>query len=242
MTHMDHVAAQYDQTIPAHVQAHYLAKRVAFVRRYVPRGTIVDVGCGTGLLGEALRATGVTVIGVDESLGMLRECHRHNRMACCGGRSAQLPITSASVDAAICVATLHHLYAPEAMRQSVHEMLRIVKPQGRVLIWDHNLLNPYWPLLMRRLPQDQEPTRLVPLRELRDVLAQGGAQDIRIWRLGLVPDFAPRPFLGCFQLIERVVEHVPGVRLLCAHNVVVARPGSSVSLPRTTAVVRGSPS
>ncbi len=227
MTHMDHVAAQYDQTIPAHVQAHYLTKRVAFIRRYVPPGTIVDVGCGTGLLGEALRAAGSTVVGVDESIGMLRECRRHGRLACCCGRSAQLPIASASVDAAICVATLHHLYAPEVARRTLREMLRIVKPNGWVLVWDHNPLNPYWPCLMRRLPQDQEPTRLVPLHELTQVLAQGGAREIRVWRLGLVPDFAPRAFLRLFQWIEQMIEHLPVVRRLCAHNVVLARKASS---------------
>jgi hypothetical protein len=41
--------------------------------------------------------------------------------------------------------------------------------------------------------------------------------------LGLVPDFAPPALLPAFAAVEKVVEKLPAVRRLCAHNVVVAR-------------------
>ncbi len=222
MTHMDHVAAVYDQTIPAHVRDHYLRKRIAFIRRHLQRGLILDVGCGTGLLGVALRETGFDVIGIDDSMGMLRECRGTHTIPCVHGVSSQLPVASNSVDAAICIAALHHIRQPESVRATIREMVRIVKPGGWILLWDHNPLNPYWPFFMKRLPQDQEPTRLVPLRELLADLRRLGMARIDARRMGLVPDFAPPVLLWFFQAMEWCVERLPLIRCLCAHNVVRA--------------------
>jgi len=221
--HMDEVAAVYDETIPRHVQAHYLRKRVAFIRRRLASGRVADVGCGTGVLDEALRKASVDVVGLDESEGMLRHYHgRDEGLHGVCADSTRLPLASESVEAAVCIAVLHHVGSPEQVRRTIAEMLRIVKPGGWILLWDHNPLNPYWPLFMKRLPQDQEPTRLVPMRELREALRELGARRIEARRLGLVPDFAPAGWLPAFQALEWLAERLPGIRNFCAHNVVLA--------------------
>ena len=222
---MDDVAHVYEETIPPHVIGHYLRKRVAFIQRQLRAGTIVDVGCGTGLLASRLRDAGYRVVGVDESFGMLKECRTTHAVPCVHGDSSSLPIRSGSIDAAICIATMHHVVGREAIAGSLREMLRIVKPGGRIVVWDHNPLNPYWPIFMKRLPQDQEETRLVPLGELVSTLRQAGAVSIEARRLGLVPDFAPRQLLWFFQGMEWLIERIPGLRAGCAHNVVVAVKG-----------------
>lgn len=221
--HMDEVAGFYEKTIPPHVAEHYLQKRVNFIReRLKPASVIVDVGCGTGLLAHKLREAGFKVSGVDESYGMLKACLKDNRVACASGDSTKLPIQSESVDAAICVATMHHVVNSEQIKQTLMEMIRIVKPGGLVLVWDHNPLNPYWPIFMKRLPQDQEETRLIPLSELVATLKQAPVSSIQAWRMGLVPDFAPPNFLWFFKALECLVERIPGLRVFCAHNVVLA--------------------
>lgn len=224
--HMDDVAHRYEETIPPHVVQHYLRKRTAFIRRRLSRGVIVDVGCGTGLLASALREAGYQVIGVDESFGMLKECRAAHAVPCAHGDSAQLPLRSNSVDVAMCVATMHHVVGQREVRHTLREMLRVVRPGGWILVWDHNPLNPYWPIFMRRLPQDQEPTRLIPMRELLSALKEEPVVSIEAKRLGLVPDFSPRGLLWLFQALEWVVERVAGLRWACAHNVVVAVKGS----------------
>ena len=226
MSHMDHVAPTYDETIPAHVREHYLRKRVAFIRARLSRGRILDVGCGTGMLGAALRQAGLDVVGIDESMGMLGECRQRQAILCVRGSSARLPFGSDSMDAAICIATLHHIENPEQVQATVQEMLRVVKPGGWILLWDHNPLNPYWPFLMRRLPQDQEPIRLVPLRELLANLATRDVVRIDARRSGFMPEFASPRLMWLFQAMERLIERTPGLRWLCAHNVVVAVKGA----------------
>lgn len=220
--HMDDVAHGYEQTIPAHVQAHYLQKRLNFINRRIKQGTIVDVGCGTGLLASRLREAGYRAFGVDESFGMLKECLARNSIACAHGNSARLPIRSESADAAVCIAAMHHVVGQTEIQNTLREMLRIVKPGGWILVWDHNPLNPYWPIFMKRLPQDQEETRLVPLGEFVETLRASGVSRIEAHRLGLVPDFTPPWLLGFFKAMEWIIERLPGLNLFCAHNVVVA--------------------
>ena len=82
------------------------------------------------------------------------------------------------------------------MRRTLPEMVRVTRPGGHILIWDHNPLNPYWSLLMRRVPQDIGAERLVPMAEIVDGLRAAGADVVRADRLGLMPDFVPRPCLA----------------------------------------------
>jgi hypothetical protein len=101
-------------------------------------------------------------------------------------------------------------------------MVRVSKPGGRVLIWDHNPRNPYWGPLMARVPQDTGEERLIPEREIVSGLQQSGAVIMRSTQLGLVPDFVPPRLLGAAARVERAVEHTPLARRLAAHNVVLA--------------------
>jgi hypothetical protein len=60
------------------------------------------------------------------------------------------------------------------------------------------------------------------MRELIAGLEAGGAKVQRAERLGLMPEFVPQRLLGTAAALERAVEATPGVRCLCAHNVVLA--------------------
>jgi hypothetical protein len=121
------------------------------------------------------------------------------------------------------VATLHHLGEPELVKATIEEMVRVTARGGLTVIWDHNPLNPYWPLLMSRVPQDADVHRLVPLREILATLRGLPGLSVRYRRSGWVPDFAPRWSLRLFALVERTLEALPGVRALSAHNVVLVR-------------------
>jgi hypothetical protein len=102
-------------------------------------------------------------------------------------------------------------------------MGRVVRSGGYVLLWDHNPLNPYWPILMKRVPQDSGDERLVPLGEILADVRAAGLQLVTARRLGLIPDFVPAGLMPLARTAERLVETVPPLSLVAAHNVVVAR-------------------
>ena len=125
-------------------------------------------------------------------------------------------------DLTMCVAVMHHIAEPEAVHKSLGEMVRVTRPGGLVLVWDHNPRNPYWKHLMARVPQDDGTERLIPEAEILKGLTDGGAVIKSSLPSGFVPDFVPPRVLSFAAGAERVVEKTPGLRRLCAHNVVVA--------------------
>ena len=221
--HFDAVADRYDETIPPHVRGHYLRKRVGLMEPLFPNGRVLDVGCGTGVLVQALREAGVRALGVDASGPMLRVMRCGDRGPGTRAVSERLPFRNDAFDGVVCVALLHHLADRDAVASTVADMVRVTRPGGHVVIWDHNPANPYWPCIMARVPQDSGTERLVPAAEIVAASRAAGVEWIRVYRLGLVPDFAPRQLLWFFRAVEFLVERLPLVNGLCAHNVVVGR-------------------
>jgi SAM-dependent methyltransferase len=221
--HFDSIAGVYDDSLPPHVVEHYLRKRVRFVLEHCPRGSGLDVGCGTGVLAARLAAAGYEMSGVDPSegmLGVLRERAPEVRAVRASG--TELPFAGDCFDVVTSVAVLHHIADPAGVRLALAEMVRVVRPGGRVLVWDHNPRNPYWGRLMARVPQDTGEERLVPEREVLDGLRAAGGEVLCSVQLGLVADFTPRAALRVAAAVERLAERTPLARRLCASNVILA--------------------
>jgi SAM-dependent methyltransferase len=218
------VAHEYDDVFPKHVAEHYIDKRISLIKSLLPLGGLVlDVGCGTGQLGAAIASEGYDVFGVDLSSSMVGQARQRGLSGTYAAVTTALPFAEHSFDLTLTVATLHHLETPERVAATVHEMGRVVKRGGFVVLWDHNPANPYWPILMKRVPQDSGDERLVPLAELLRDVAAAGLQPFKVFRSGFTPDFLPRALVGPWRWVERAVEVAPGVNVLAAHNVVVAR-------------------
>jgi ubiquinone/menaquinone biosynthesis C-methylase UbiE len=223
-SHFDSIASVYDESLPEHVVEHYLRKRVAFIVAHCPRGRGLDVGCGTGTLAARLAQAGYEMTGVDPSEGMLEVMRtRHPTVEAVRGDGTALPFEDERFDLVYCVAVMHHIADPEAVRKTLGEMLRVARPGGRILIWDHNPRNPYWGRLMARVPQDTGEERLISEYELMQGLREAGAEITDSMQLGLVPDFVPARSLRAAAALERAFERTPYVRGLAAHNVVLAR-------------------
>jgi len=223
----DRIAEQYDTSLPLHVTAHYLRERVAFITTQAGRrGVALDVGCGTGALAQSLSNVGWTITGIDTSFNMLRVMQKRD------GRSIQasgqsLPVSADTFDLVYSVATLHHIAEPKAVHRTLREMYRVCKPGGVIVVWDHNPHNPYWPIVMARVPQDIGEERLIPIDEIGAAFEHRAESEMFIHHKGFVPDFTPRVLLPAFRLLERFVEARPSLnRYLCAHNVIVVRKGS----------------
>ncbi len=231
-TDFDAVADAYDESLPDHVVKHYIDKRAAFVREHVPIGSkILDVGCGTGVLAERLLHEGYDVTGADPFTAMLEHMKaRDPRLKTVHAPGQSLPFEDGAFDFTYCVAVMHHVAEPKDVHDTLVEMCRVTKPGGHVLVWDHNPRNPYWPILMKRVPQDTGAERLIPEQEILDGLAAGRATPVEAKPLGLMPDFTPKFMTGTVARLERLVERTPLLNRFCAHNVILARKSVKVSV------------
>lgn len=217
----DEIAGHYDDIFPSHITTHYLGKRIRFVKSIIVKGSVLDVGCGTGLLASGLGKEGFTVTGLDSSPEMLEQAKKRGMKVVLGASEA-LPFKANEFDLVTCIGVLHHVVEKSKVAKSIKEMVRVVKPGRAIVVWDHNPNNPYWPVLMGRLPQDRGLTRLIPLGEIIAALREVNVNEMKIYRKGFVPDFMPSFLMPLIKGIEFVCEKLPLVKYLAASNVVIA--------------------
>ena len=132
--HFDVVAGAYDESLPGHVREHYRLKRVRFIERLLPRGSVLDVGCGTGELTVAIAARGYRVVGLDRSHGMLEVFRGRAGRWVVQGSSDALPFRSGSFDLVVTIATLHHVGGPDTVRALLRDLVRVARSHGGVVL------------------------------------------------------------------------------------------------------------
>lgn len=145
-THADFVALfdgwapTYDQTVFGGADGfenyREVLMRVVRAVQARPRDLVVDVGAGTGNLSVELQRVGYRVVAVDPSAGMRREARRKLRgVPVLDGHFLHIPLPDGAAAAAVSTYALHHLDDP-TKAVAARELLRVVRPGGRVVIGD----------------------------------------------------------------------------------------------------------
>ena len=118
------------------------------LRRELPeasRPLVLDLGCGGGLVAEALAAHGCAVLGLDASLPSVRAARSHHRqhprlqdraaagaawVAYAAGEAALLPVRDGAVDAVVAADVLEHV---DNLAATLREVARVLRPGGLLL-------------------------------------------------------------------------------------------------------------
>jgi predicted TPR repeat methyltransferase len=136
MHQYDDMAPNYDQTLLN--DWGYQAPQVAaglLARHVSSQSSVLDVGCGTGLTGQALRRVGFeTLHGIDISAPSLETAASKGIYASLVRTDLlePLPFSDNHFDAAICVGVLSYITGDTLFR----ELCRVVRPGG-ILVLSH---------------------------------------------------------------------------------------------------------
>jgi ubiquinone/menaquinone biosynthesis C-methylase UbiE len=134
--YFDEVAPQWDQMREVFFSEAVREKAIAVAD--VRSGDLAaDIGAGSGFVTEGLLREGLRVIAVDQSEAMLNEMRRklsaadaiEYRVGC----AESLPLDNEAVDYVFANMYLHHVDSPP---RAIGEMVRILKPGGRLVITD----------------------------------------------------------------------------------------------------------
>jgi len=176
---------------------------------------ILDFGCGIGNSIPHLQRnfTGARITGVDvsgRSIEIAREAHPGVRFDMIEGDS--IPLPDASVDVAFAACVYHHLVPSERARWTA-ELRRVLRPGGRLFIFEHNPLNPLTRRVVRDCPFDDDAV-LLPRRESLQLLRGAGFADAGVDYIV----FFPAP-LAVLRPLETWLAAVPLGAQYVAHAV-----------------------
>lgn len=126
--------------------AHFFTMRLRRVRELLtdcPAGSVLDVGCGPGMMFRYLLDRGFACFGVDLSPNMIEECRRQfgqERAAHFAvGNIEGLDFPDSSLDLILCLGVLEYVDAPAALQ----ELVRVLKPNGTLVVSMLNGWSPY---------------------------------------------------------------------------------------------------
>jgi len=114
-----------------------------------PGDRVLDLACGPANQLEVLARIHpqTQFVGMDASTAMLSRARRtldaaavHNVKLMHGDMCRLIPLADASVDCVMCTLSLHHLPDTDALRATLRELRRVLKPQGGIYLMDFGRL------------------------------------------------------------------------------------------------------
>ncbi len=131
--HFDIIAPFYDRVI------HKLdLKRLINLLKLPASGRMLDAGGGTGRVSSRFRSMIDEVVVCDLSFPMLKQAKKKGRLSTVQSHIEKLPFPDESFERIVVVDALHHFFN---QRQSLQELLRVLKPGGRLVIEEPNIDN-----------------------------------------------------------------------------------------------------
>jgi ubiquinone/menaquinone biosynthesis C-methylase UbiE len=124
----DDVAEAYERVhAPRFAEA---ARDLVALAEIPAQGRVLDVGTGTAASAEAVTAAGLAVVGVDESVGMLRVARRvRPQIAVAAAQAIDLPFGDRTFEAAVGNFVLAHFTKVET---ALFDIKRVVRDGGRL--------------------------------------------------------------------------------------------------------------
>jgi len=172
--------------------------------------SLLDYGCGAGDLMRVLAALGAhaAFTGCDVSTGMLAEVPRRWPAglgpvpALATQDGARTPFADAAFDIVTISAVLHHV--PPGERRAVYaELGRVLKPGGRLYVFEHNPRNPLVRHVIARTPIDQDAI-LLDANEVQEGLLGSARYELETDYLMFMP-----PAIAWLRHVDRALAWLP---------------------------------
>lgn len=172
-----------------HAYYRYLADDIAAT-------TVVDLGCGTGLLTRSFAAPGRTVIGVDPSETMLNFARRQpgaDRVLWIDGDATALP-AAGDADLLVCTGNAIQHISTEELPTVLHHIARVLRPGGILSFESRNPAFREWQQWTPQVTMSERETPFGHLHEWLEVTSVDAAQRVVFDAHNVVGDGPDRVF------------------------------------------------
>ena len=193
-----------------------------------PGRLALELGCGTGIFLEKVACSGARIVGLDLSADLLARARARlagvPNVVLLRGDAEQVPCAASSFDVVYGSSVLHHLDLDRALG----EAFRILRPGGRCVFTEPNILNPQVAAMFRLgltkryfgvSPDEKAFSRFRARRALR----AAGFADAAVEPFDFLHPATPGALCGVVDRLGRALERVPLLREISGSFVVSAR-------------------
>jgi len=190
----------------------------------------LELGCGTGVFLALTAPSGARIDAIDLSMELLAQARARFpnrgsvRFAC--GNVEQLPYPDAAFDVVYGSSILHHVN----LRPTLREARRVLKPGGRIVFAEPNLLNPHiaftFLLAPRRMFGLSADEMAFTRFRARRVLAELGFEAIDVRPYDFLYPLVPSSWIQGVLRLGAGLERTPLVREIAGSLLIQARRGA----------------
>ncbi len=203
------------------------AAYIVSVGRVTSQDNVLEIGCGTGLFTKKVsELTQAPITAIDLSYDLLdiaRSSSNISNVKFLYGDAMSMEFGDKEFDVVFGSSILHHLN----FEKSLQEMFRVLKPAGRIVFAEPNMLNPQIfiqkniPFIKERLGDSPDETAVVRWK-LAKQLKRIGFVNIRIFPYDFLHPVTPRAFISVVDGIGRVIEKIPVLREIAGSVIIYA--------------------
>lgn len=185
----------------------------------------LEIGCGTGVFTRKIyETTRCNIIAIDISEDLLKIAkEKLSEIDFRIGDAMNLDFHENTFDVVFGSSVLHHL----DMEKAYKEILRVLKPGGRIVFAEPNMLNPQIffqkniPVLKKYLSDSPDETAIIRWETKRQ-LEIIGFKKINIFPYDFLHPATPSFLTACIQAVEKIVEKIPILKEIAGSVIIFA--------------------
>jgi ubiquinone/menaquinone biosynthesis C-methylase UbiE len=185
----------------------------------------LEIGCGTGLFTRLVNEkSGASILATDISYELLKEAReKFPQGKFVLDDAMNMQFADASFDVVFGSSVIHHL----DLKKSAQEIYRVLKPGGRMVFAEPNMLNPQIfiqkniPFIKRWLGDSPDETAIVRWK-YKKLLKETGFKNIRIFPYDFLHPLTPRFLIPLVDRLGRLIEKIPLLRELAGSVIIYA--------------------
>ena len=183
--------------------------------RITSKDKVLEIGCGTGLFTRKVYAlTKASIIATDISEELLTEARQLLPEATFKIDDAMnLSFPDNTFDVVFGSSVLHHL----EMERSIKEILRVLKPGGRMVFAEPNMINPQIliqknvPFIKRWLGDSPDESAIIRW-SFSNMMKKNGYKNISIFPYDFLHPVTPKSMIKLINGIGKAIEKIPVLR------------------------------
>lgn len=187
--------------------------------------SVLEIGCGTGLFTRLVyQKTKAKITATDLSEDLLEEAREKFPAGnFIRDDAMNMQFGNESFDVVIGSSILHHL----SLKKSAEEIYRVLKPGGRMVFAEPNMLNPQIfiqkniPFIKKWMGDSPDETAIVRWK-YKKLLEQTGFTNVSIFPYDFLHPVTPKFFIPAVDGIGRMIEKVPLLREIAGSVIIYA--------------------